>query len=306
MAFTEAIPIDSYSVKCHPVSLEHTERDGGYNTPLCAFTIDVEDWYQSSIDYDAPITERVVRNTERVMAVLAQQNIKATFFIQGLVAETFPNLVQSILAEDHEIQSHGYSHRPLDSMNRTELTTELYLARQTIYDACGVWATAFRAPDFTITENNLWALEVLVDIGFEIDSSIFPLKTHRYGISGWPLTPHRVQLQNGADILEVPVAIWSFGGIRIPVAGGGYFRLIPGVVLEKSLRSILSKQPAVIYCHPYEFNTQELDYFKKQINRVTIFSQGIGRKSFIVKIHNLLRQLPFGRFDQVLEAWGIQ
>jgi len=270
-----------------------------------AFTIDVEDWYQSCIDFDAPITVQVVINTERVMAVLDHYNTKATFFIQGLVAETFPNLIRSILAEGHELQSHGYSHRPLHKMDRKALQTELERSRKTIEDAAGVRVSAFRAQDFTIGLDNLWALEVLAETGFKVDSSIFPFKTHRYGISGWPLTPQRIQLQNGAEILEVPVAIWSFGGIRIPVAGGGYFRLIPGVVLEKSLRSILSKQPAVIYCHPYEFNTQELDYFNEQINRVTIFSQGIGRKSFVGKINYLLRQLPFGRFDQVLETWGI-
>ena len=90
-----------------------------------AFTIDVEDWYQSCIDFDAPITERVVTNTERVMAVLDRYNTKATFFIQGLVAETFPSLFRSILDEGHELQSHGYSHRPLHKMDRKALQTEL-------------------------------------------------------------------------------------------------------------------------------------------------------------------------------------
>src|SRR5688500_6429711 len=86
--------------------------------PRCAFTIDVEDWYQSTVDFDAPISERVVRNTERVLALLDECNVKATFFVQGLVARKFPRLLQTLLAEGHEIQSHGFSHRPLFAMDR--------------------------------------------------------------------------------------------------------------------------------------------------------------------------------------------
>ena len=181
--------------------------------PMCAFTVDVEDWYQSCIDFDAPITERVVKNTEKILAILDRRNVKGTFFMQGRVAETFPKLLQLLVAEGHEIQSHGYSHRPVDKMNREELKLELELARKTVEDACGVQVTAFRAPDFTINKENLWALEVLVETGFTVDLSIFPMRTHRYGISGYPTVPHRMSLPNNTDILEVPVAIWSSGKI---------------------------------------------------------------------------------------------
>src|SRR5215212_3482987 len=93
--------------------------------PLAAFTVDVEDWYQSSVDFDAPITERVVRNVNTILELLKEFDVKATFFVQGRVAETFPKLIEGILAEGHEIQSHGYSHRPLFGMSRTELRQEL-------------------------------------------------------------------------------------------------------------------------------------------------------------------------------------
>jgi len=274
--------------------------------PLCAFTVDVEDWYQSCIDFDAPITERVVKNTEKILSILDRHDIKGTFFVQGLVAETFPKLLQLLVTEGHEIQSHGYSHRPVDKMNREELTLELELARKTVEDACGVQVTAFRAPDFTISNENLWALEVLAETGFKVDSSIFPMRTHRYGISGYPTVPHWIPLSNGTRILEIPVAIWSSGKIRIPVAGGGYFRLIPGTILERFFSSMMTRQPVIVYCHPYEFNPHDLDDYRMNVSKAFIFMQGLGRTSYGKKIKGLFQKLPFGRFDQVLETWNLK
>jgi len=275
--------------------------------PLCAFTVDVEDWYQSCIDFDAPITEKVVKNTERILVILDRHNVKGTFFVQGRVAETFPKLLQRLVAEGHEIQSHGYSHRPVNKMNRKELTVELELARKSVADACGVQVTAFRAPDFTIERENIWALEVLVETGFKVDSSIFPMRTHRYGISGYPTVPHRIQLSSGANIMEVPVAIWSSGKIRIPVAGGGYFRLIPGIILERFFASMMTRQPVIVYCHPYEFNAHDLDeYYRMNVSKTFLFTQGLGRSFYGKKIDGLFQRLPFGRFDQVLEIWRLK
>lgn len=275
--------------------------------PLCAFTVDVEDWYQSSVDFDAPITERVVRNTERILAILDRCNVKGTFFVQGRVAETFPHLLQQLVAEGHEIQSHGYSHRPVNKMDRKELQVELELARKTVEDACGVQVTAFRAPDFTIDRENIWALEVLVETGFKVDSSIFPMRTHRYGISGYPTVPHWVQLPSGASIMEAPVAIWSSGNVRIPVAGGGYFRLIPGFILQRFFASMMTRQPVIMYCHPYEFNAHDLDeYHRMNVSKAFLFTQGLGRTFHGTKMYNLFQRLPFGRFDQVLETWRIK
>ena len=276
----------------------------GPSPPRCAFTIDVEDWYQSTVDFDAPIGERVLRNVSRACAALDQHGLKGTFFVQGRVAETFPRMLQELLALGHEIQSHGYSHRPLFSMDRKALTTELEYARKTVEDACGVRVTAFRAPDFSIVRGNLWALEVLAEAGFEIDSSIFPMSMGRYGIPGWEIGPHRVALPGGREILEVPVAVATLGGMRVPVAGGGYFRLLPGSLLDMALRSVLaSGRPAILYCHPYEFSPEEMDEFRGQVGPAFRLTQGIGRSSFIRRVHHLLANLPFGRFDDVMAPW---
>ena len=285
--------------RCAPLPV-----NGGKAGPRCSFTIDVEDWYQSSVDFDAPITDRVLRNVARACAVLDEHGRKGTFFVQGKVAEAFPRLLQDLLAAGHEIQSHGYSHRPLFSMDRAALRTELEYARKTVEDACGVRVTSFRAPDFSIVRRNLWALEVLAEAGFEIDSSIFPMSMGRYGIAGWEIGPHHVKLPGGREILEVPVAIATIAGVRIPVAGGGYIRLLPRPVLDLALRSVMtSGRPAILYCHPYEFSPEEMDEYRGRVGPAFRFTQGIGRTSFIRRVHHLLASLPFGRFDEVMAAW---
>ena len=272
--------------------------------PTCAFTIDVEDWYQANVDFDAAISERVVRNVDRVCAFLDECGVKGTFFFQGMVAETYPRLVQDVQRQGHEIQSHGYSHRPLYSMNRAELRSEIEYARKAVEDASGTRVTSFRAPDFSIMAHNLWALEVLAESGFTMDSSIFPLRTRRYGVEGWGDGPRTVALPNGAEIFEVPVAIARIGMVRIPVAGGGYFRLMPRAMLDTALRSILDEgRPVVIYCHPYEFNAREMDDYRGRVSRMHRLHQSLGRTSLVGRLRHLMNDLPFGRFDDVIAGW---
>jgi polysaccharide deacetylase family protein (PEP-CTERM system associated) len=246
----------------------------------------------------------VLRNMARVRAVLDEFDIKGTFFVQGRVAETFPRLLQELLAEGHEIQSHGYSHRPLYKMDRAALRTELEYAIKTVEDACGVRVTAFRAADFSIVQENLWALEVLADCGFEVDSSVFPIKTSRYGVAGWEMSPHRVGFRAGGGILEVPVAIATFGRFKLPVAGGGYFRLLPTVVLERAIHKMLSDgRPVILYCHPYEWTPGEMNELRGRVKPFLAFTQSLGRSAFINRMRHLFSTMPFGRFDRVIAGW---
>jgi polysaccharide deacetylase family protein (PEP-CTERM system associated) len=275
-------------------------------SPAHAFTVDVEDWYQSCLDYDAPITERVVRNTDRIMGLLDDVGVRGTFFVQGRVAEAFPHMVAALAAAGHEVQSHGYSHRSLDGMSRAALRDELARAKHTVEDAAGMEVTAFRAQDFSVLSTNLWALETLAELGFAVDSSIFPMHTPRYGIRGWPLAPHRLLMDGGRSLLEVPVAIWARGRVRVPVAGGGYFRLLPEPLLERAIRGIAAGgRPAVVYCHPYEFAPEELAGYPRLPWKLRA-SQGMGRRAFGGRIQALLERLPFGPLADVLAAWGIR
>lgn len=290
-----------------PIEIETVAlRRPAATEPEHAFTVDVEDWYQSCIDFDAPITERVVRNVERILAILDECAVKGTFFVQGRVAEAFPALVARLVTEGHDVQSHGYSHRPLFTLDRAQLRDELERARATVEDAAGTRVRAFRAQDFSIGRPNLWALDVLAEVGFDVDSSIFPMRTKRYGIADWELAPHVLRLAGGARLLEVPVAVWARGRVRVPVAGGGYFRVLPGRLLDRALADIAARgRPGVVYTHPYEFNADELDDYRGLVPRRYLYSQALGRGSFVGRIRRLLTRQRFGRFDEVLRAWGI-
>jgi polysaccharide deacetylase family protein (PEP-CTERM system associated) len=291
-----------YGYELEPCATPESARDP--SQVRCAFTVDVEDWYQSTVDFDAPIHERVLRNMDRVRAVLDEFRIKGTFFVQGRVAETFPHLLQELLADGHEIQSHAYSHRPLYAMDRAALRQELEYSIKTVEDACGVRVTAFRAPDFSIVPENLWALEVLAESGFEVDSSLFPMKTSRYGVPGWPRSPHHVRFRSGHRLLEVPVAIATVGPFQLPVAGGGYFRLLPSMLLERAISSLLDDgRPVILYCHPYEWNPGEMSEYRGRVSPYLSFTQSLGRDAFIRRMRRLFATLPFGRFDQVIDGW---
>lgn len=308
MEFQGAMTTSEAAPPLRPMRIENAPLVPPSNgsLPHNAFTVDVEDWYQSCLDYDAPITERVLHNVERILAVLDDCGVKGSFFVQGRVAETFPRLVGTLVEEGHEVQSHGYSHRPLFAMTRTELRDELERAKGTVEDASGTAVTAFRAQDFSILAENLWAVELLADVGFEVDSSIFPMRSRHYGIPGWRLEPHHIVLSDDRRVLEVPVAICSFGRLRFPVAGGGYFRVLPGRLIEAGFRSIgADGRPAVLYCHPYEFNDTELGEYG-HVSRKLRLSQGIGRGSFVKRVRGLLGSSHFGRFSDVLAAWGLR
>jgi polysaccharide deacetylase family protein (PEP-CTERM system associated) len=258
------------------------------------------------VDPHASVTERVVRNVDRVLEILDDASVKGTFFVQGQVAETFPRLIERIAAERHEIQSHSYTHRPLFRMSRAELRAELQRAKASVEDAAGLRVTAFRAPDFSIQSTNLWALECLADAGFTVDSSIFPIRMRRYGIGEWTVAPQAVPLSRGRTILEVPVAVLAVRGRRIPVGGGGYLRLWPGRFVRRAFEAILAEgRPPVFYCHPYEFNARELDDYREQIPYRTRLAQATGRRSFVRRLRQLLIQLQFGRLDDVLQGWQL-
>jgi polysaccharide deacetylase family protein (PEP-CTERM system associated) len=178
---------------------------------LHAFTVDLEDWYQSSVDTSAPITDRVIRNTHILLNFLAEFEVKATFFTQGKVAEAFPKLIRDIQQLGHEIQSHGHSHIPLHLLNPSSFREDLNRSIRTLEDITGQQISAFRAPDFSINQHNLWTLDVLAECNIRVDSSIFPVKTWRYGLADTPLQPYQVYTPEGQSVFEVPVAVWVLG-----------------------------------------------------------------------------------------------
>jgi polysaccharide deacetylase family protein (PEP-CTERM system associated) len=262
-----------------------------------ALTVDVEDWPQSTLDLDLPITQRFVRSTVRLLDILARRRVRATFFVLGKAAEAFPEIVPLIASAGHEVASHGYSHVPVWRLTPDAFAVDLRRAREIIEPLARAPLLGYRAPDFSIGARNLWALDVLRAEGLRYDSSIYPIRNPRYGVPGAPLAPYEV-----ADgFLEFPLATVELGGTRWPVAGGGYLRLAPYRLTRWALQRINSEgRPGVVYLHPYELDPTELDELPYRIPLRLRVTQGLNRHQTAAKLDALLSDFAFAPMREVL------
>lgn len=233
---------------------------------LNAMTVDVEDYYQvsgfeSQIAFESwPRYEsRVVANTWRILELLHFYKVKATFFVLGWIAEYYPQVVLAIRQEGHEIASHGYRHRLLYNMSPREFREDTERAKGILEDLCGCPVVGYRAASYSIVEKTLWALDILKDLGFQYDSSIFPIYHDRYGIPGADRFSSYYSLSEDRKILEFPLSTVKIYGRNVPVAGGGYLRLLPYPFIQWGIRQINEKegQPAIIYLHPWEIDPSQ-------------------------------------------------
>ncbi len=272
-----------------------------FDQPLNALTFDVEDWIQSVYNVDAPLTDCFIRNTHAVLELLAVHNVRATFFVLGLAAEKSPELVRAIHAAGHEIQSHGHGHRLIHTQTRAQFREDIRRSKALLEDLITRPITGYRAPAFSITCRTVWALDELANAGFEYDSSIFPMRLRRYGISGTPRTPYRLQTPSGAQLLEIPVCTMQLGPLRLPAAGGGYLRLAPAWFVELAIARMNQQgHPAVLYMHPYELAPHEFSQLLTSIPWRIRFQQGLGRSTVAAKLSRLATEIPFGTIREML------
>ena len=262
------------------------------------FSCDVEDWYQSSHDFSASISERVYRNVSRCLELLEMNAVRSTFFIQGLVAEQRPEVVRLIDSAGHEIASHGFSHKPVFQLTRAQFRDEIIKTNELLENMIGKKVRGFRAPDFTIFNDMHFAFEVLEECGIEYDSSMFPARTGRYGNPGCHPGIFKIK---GYNLIEFPVSIYFMWKLKIPVAGGGYIRLWPIRFLKKAIRSINDEgRPFIMYCHPYEFDSNEWSAILEKIPISRKLHQGFGRKVFPIKIAKLISKNNFCSFEDFI------
>lgn len=227
-----------------------------------ALTVDVEDYFQvTGFERDIPrehwerFESRVLRNTERVLELLAERDVHATFFILGWVAERFPALVRAIDAAGHEAGSHSYWHRLAYRLTPNEFRADLRQSRRVLEDLLGKRVSAFRAPSFSITRQSLWAYDILADEGFTLDSSVFPIRHDRYGIPHAPRAPFAIETPGGT-VTEFPATALRLGKLNVPVSGGGYFRFLPYEITRQALATVNRRggRPFVFYIHPWELD----------------------------------------------------
>lgn len=222
-------------------------------------SIDIEDyWCILQRDWlnilDAKPTEAVLKNTRWCLQVFNDYKAKATFFVLGEVAQSFPHLIKEISDEGHEIAVHGFYHHQIFKLSRDEFKKEVSDAKNLLEDLSGQKVIGHRAPAFSINKDTKWALEVLAELGFNYDSSISPMAGK---CNGWPRFKkeiHKIPLAGGQSIIEVPMSTISFLGIRELGIGGGYMRHLPYIYTKLAIKHVQKKCPAIIYMHPYEID----------------------------------------------------
>jgi polysaccharide deacetylase family protein (PEP-CTERM system associated) len=230
-----------------------------------AMTVDVEDYFHVSV-FDGVIPRsrwdtlecRVERNTDRLLGIFAETHVRATFFVLGWVAERYPALVARIAAQGHEIASHGFAHRLVYDLTPSMFRDDIRRSKVVIENAAGVRVKGYRAPSYSITPRSLWALDVLIEEGFQYDASIFPIHHDRYGIPLSPRAPYQLDRSAGA-ILEAPASTVRWGLLNMPVAGGGYFRILPYAWTRWGIARIntTERRPAIFYLHPWEIDPNQ-------------------------------------------------
>lgn len=271
-------------------------------------TVDVEDYFQVSaferrVDRAAwdKIPSRIEESTETILEIFADAGARGTFFILGWVANRFPRLVRRIAEAGHELASHSYWHRLVYDLTPEAFRDDLRASRDAIGEATGVTVTAYRAPSFSLTSRSLWALDVLIEEGFTVDSSIFPMRHDRYGVAGARADIH-VRECDAGSIVEVPPSVWRRRQGAVPI-GGGYFRLFPLGLTRRAIRGIhAGGSPAMIYTHPWEFDPEQPRM--KGLRPPTRFRHYVGLKRTALRMRSLLREFPFAPMGEVLERYA--
>lgn len=270
-----------------------------------AFTVDVEDYFQVSAfekyirrDKWDSFPSRVVASTHRMLRLLDRYQVRATFFVLGWVASRYPQLVEDIRDRGHELGSHGFWHRLVYRQSPHEFRIDLRDSVHAIEDAAGVRVSCYRAPSFSITKLSEWALEILVEEGIEVDSSIYPVRHERYGMPYSDANIHRRETNSG-PIVEFPLAVLRTRFWNMPVSGGGYFRLYPLRLTISCLEKInRSRHPYVFYVHPWEIDP---DQPKLPINsRLKTWRHRVNLKTTYSKLDILMRRFRFSTMSETI------
>ena len=272
------------------------------------FTIDTEDWYHANFEdglfkNDKDVISTVEANVDRYLELFELYNVKATFFVLGFVVEQHPGMVRKIAKQGHEIASHGYGHLLVYKQTPQEFRDDVYKSKILLEDTVGKAVLGYRAPSWSITEESLWALDILEELGFKYNAGIFPTKNYLYGIPYAPRFVHDCKIygKENLQLINVPPSTKQIGntGIGVPFSGGAYFRLLPTKVIDAFAENINRKeeQPVVFYLHPREIDPSQpkLDLKMKEY---LIHYYGISRCE--KKLTKILQKYDFETIQQML------
>lgn len=266
-----------------------------------ALTVDLEDWYQGLTSTGKRIEawnnfeDRIAHNSQILLELFDHAKVQGTFFVLGHLANTHPNLIRNIVDCRHEIALHSHSHKHLASLTPEEFQQDTQKGRKAVEKASSMKVLGYRAPMFSLTRSTAWALDILREMGFRYDSSIFPVINPWYGFPSAPRYPYH---PFGDDFMEFPLSTARIMGFNIPIAGGFYLRLLPLQFIIKSIKKINKQgQPAILYIHPWD-----LDPFQPLQNptlreRFTHYYNLLTTKS---KIQILLKEFRFAPINTML------
>ena len=270
-----------------------------------ALTIDVEDYFQVSAF--APHIDRaswdscecrVERNVGRILDMLAEKNVRATFFTLGWIAERYPQLIRRIVEGGHELASHGYGHERASDLTESAFVQDITRSKALLEDLCGVEVRGYRAPSFSIGEGNLWAFDCLADAGYRYSSSIYPIRHDHYGMPDAPRFAHEIR----PGLLEVPITTLRMLNRNMPSSGGGYFRLFPYPLSRWMLNRVnrLDAQSGVFYFHPWEIDVDQPRI--PGISSKTRFRHYVNIHRMEERLGRLLGDFAWGRMDDIFLA----
>lgn len=285
-------------------------------TPVVnALSIDLEEYYHALVFQAATrgrtnrlFESRAEASTDRVLELLAAQGVKATFFIVGEVAAAHPSMVRSIARQKHEIACHGYHHTLVSQQSPAEFRAGIGRAKAVLEDIAGERVLGYRAPNFSIGTTQRWAYAILAEEGFRYDSSVYPILHDSYGDRKAPRFAHEVWRNGDSQLIEFPIGTARLCGVNLPIGGGGYFRLLPGKLIESGIRRVnLSEgNPVMFYFHNWELDPEQPRPPMAWHHR---FRHYVGQERLAAKLARLLRRIPFGTARSVLglmtEARGV-
>jgi polysaccharide deacetylase family protein (PEP-CTERM system associated) len=268
-----------------------------------ALTIDVEDYYQVSAF--APYVARsswgkhpcrVEQNVDRILELLAASGIHATFFTLGWIAERHAQMVQRIVAGGHELASHGYAHDRASALEPPAFLADVVLAKAVLEDIAGEEVKGYRAPSFSIGEDNAWAYDCLARAGYRYSSSVYPIRHDHYGSPSGSRFAHMA----GTGVLEIPIATARLLHTNVPAGGGGYFRLLPYPVSRWLIRRVNSRdeEPAIFYFHPWEIDPDQPRV--EGLDARSRFRHYVNLDRTMERLRMLLRDFHWDRMDRVV------
>lgn len=277
--------------------------------PVNAMTVDVEDYFQVSAfepyiprDRWDQLPQRVERNTRLILDLFAAQGAKATFFTLGWVAERHPALIRRIVAEGHELASHGYAHIRVTQQTPAQFREDVIRTKALLEDLGGVAVQGYRAASYSIGAGNLWALAELEQAGYRYSSSIYPIRHDLYGMPEAPRFAFHPA--NAPTLLEVPITTVTVFGQTLPCGGGGFFRLWPYALSRWALRRVnqSDRQSGIFYFHPWEIDPDQPR--QPGINFKTRLRHYLNLSRMERRLQALLRDFRWDRMDRVFLAEG--